>query len=153
MNQEITYIKTLKETSFYRIILIKFENEYCSKPKDMIELYGKINNEIFFIIRRDNWDCYLKELIELGAVISKTHKAGFIKHYGNYDHPLAEFKDALRKDFLKYVPLTRVKTTLNIYRFLGNHEDYSGAFCYYIWDRGIVTEVSKKCIKEQRRSK
>lgn len=149
--QWVTFVKILEENDCYRINLVNFESYYSSR-RELIELYGKAKDEIFFIARKDNWEVYYKELSELGKSFSQEE--GFFKEYGNCDHPLAEFENKLRVEILeKYDMIERVRTTASIYKFWGNHEDYSGMFAYYIWDEDIISEIKERLKREKAKLK
>ena len=130
-----TFKSTIVDKRNYRIDLVEIDS-YWSKPKDMYKLMIKVHGKLIFVIRMEAWDFYLKGLKDKGK--GNIQRKGYFYDYGK-GKPLKEFDDSLR-DF-SYLS---EKSNNGVFIFCGNHEEYSGAFRYYIWDKKLVSEIRKK---------
>ncbi len=130
-----TFIKTLIDKRSYRIDLVNIQS--WGSPHKMYKLMVKVRKKLVFIIRREAWDFYLKDLIAK----AKTHrvKKGFFYDYGKGD-PLKEFEDNDLEDFT----FLSKKGKDGTYVFCGNHKKYSGAFRYHIWSRKLASQIRQK---------
>ena len=130
-----TFKSNIVDKRNYRIDLVEI-NTPMSKTEMMYKLMIKVKGKLVFVIRRTAWDFYLKELKDKGK--SHIQGKGYFYDYGKGE-PLKEFDDSLR-DFT----YLSEKGDNGVFTFCGNHEEYSGAFRYYIWDRKLVSEIRKK---------
>ena len=130
-----TFQKNIVDRRNYRIDLVKIES-YWSKPTDMYKLMIKVHGKLIFVIRKEAWDFYLEELKNKGK--GNIQGKGYFYDYGKGE-PLKELEDSLRD-----ITYLSEKSDNRVFTFCGNHEEYSGAFRYYIWDRKLVSEIRKK---------
>jgi len=123
------FIRTIKETDAYRIDLVELESWGERKP--MHRLILKINDEEVFVRRYDELDVKY----DLPDHIRRIDPSkGYFCLYGK-GHPLDEFSDPLEE-------FTHIsKHTNNVYSFVGNHKEYSGAFYYLVWDKELINKI------------
>lgn len=89
----------------------------------------------------------------------KDHRPekGYWKLYGNSEGPLGEFEE-IEVNGVKYPVELRIITSLsnkchdddmpeNVYSFSGNHERFSGAFNYIIWNEDLKNQVALRLME------
>ena len=163
MSQNILYegeinSKVLVENEFLR--LSEVEYVYWSDHSQMYGLELKVGNKLVHIRRFDkierkydyNHDSISRLMLEcleqskgFYSVYSDKLKANDV-HGDEYGvgNPLGEIDsrvvydkpDELRKDCVIFGQMEN-----GIYSFTGNHEHYSGAFQYYIWNESIIKKI------------
>jgi len=128
-----TFIENLVIEDNFRVDKVLVE-PYWEQPLEMFKLSIKINNNWVFIIRRQ-YDFYVKDLVKLGR--SHSMNKGYFCGYGK-GNPLEELSDKLTS--FSYIE----NSFDNVYKFGGNHVEYSGVFNYYIWDKNIIGAIKEK---------
>jgi hypothetical protein len=127
-----TFLSNVTEEPQYRIDKVKIHS--FGSDTEMFQLRVKINNAWFFVINRE-YDFYLQDLNELGQGHSQSK--GFFCHYGKGDIE-KEVSDELRRDMAYFVHAAN-----GVWKFCGNHEHYSGAFQYYVWDAKLIEKIKE----------
>jgi len=128
-----TFIENIVLKDNYKVDKVLVE-PYWESPSEMFKLSIKINDKWVFIIRR-SYDFYVKDLVKLGE--SHSMDKGYFCHYGK-GNPLEELGDKLTS--FSYIE----NSFDNVYKFGGNHVEYSGVFNYYIWDKNIIGAIKEK---------
>lgn len=138
---EETYLKTLEETDAYRVDSVDVES-FGGKTR-MFKLTLKVDGKEIFV-QRCHYDFELPDLIR-----RIDNSRGFYCNYGK-GYPLDEFADRLRL-FVETPrgrkPFTIIDDYGGVFVFVGNHEEYSGAFRYLIWDKRLAGKVRRKLEK------
>ena len=115
--------------------------------KKMIEFYVLVNGEEIFLRRDEDWGVSIHTLYDLYRGLYKDK--GYIKVYANEDkkNPLDEFDGSTI--ICNYgSPLEKIKE--GVWKFGGNHEEYSGAFYYIIWNEKLAKEIEKRLLENDK---
>lgn len=143
MDVKESFIENIIEKDNFKVDKVLVDS-YWSEPSEMFKLSIKINGKWIFIVRRE-YDFYVKDLIKLGQ--EHNMNKGYFCHYGK-GNPLDEINDKL--EHFSYIE----NSFDNVYKFGGNHVEYSGVFNYYIWDKNIIKTIEEKLpILLEKRSK
>jgi hypothetical protein len=159
-----TNTKVLTENKFLRLSEVDYK--YWSDESKMYGLELKVGEKIVHIRRFDklerkydyNHDPLSRLMLEcldqdkgFYSVYSDKLKPNEVHddQYG-YGNPLDEIDsrvmygkpDQLRKGFITFGKMKN-----GIYQFIGNHENYSGAFMYYIWNESIIKKIKEHLTK------
>jgi hypothetical protein len=127
-----TFIENLVTEPDYKVD--KVNVRVFGDPEPMFKLSIKVHDCWIPIVRKDCYfPSYLNDLKEMGS--KHKQELGVFCHYGN-GKPLEECATELRKDYTHFAELAE-----GIYVFAGNHEHFSSAFQYYVWNRGVIEAI------------
>ncbi len=142
MNIMETQLENLVNKPAYRIDKVNVQfGTYTPEP--MLKLMIKIGDAWVFVERKDIHygpkveAMYLRDLTEMGE--SHKEDSGFFCVYGK-GKPLDELQDQLN-DATHFGLLGE-----GVWTFAGNHEQYSGAFQYWVWDPKLIEQIKNSLL-------
>ena len=136
------FIKTLEETDTYRVDEVNLDYcEFWEKANyHMKKLVLKIDGKEISV-RRYDFVGYEENILQTHIKHINLKRGYFCAYsknvYGEGD-PLDEL---LKGDLEDYTFIEENEDGL--WRFLGNHRTYSGAFMYFLWNKDIVDKITK----------
>lgn len=144
--------KVISETSTFRLLEVTYKSGW--EETSMLRLEVKINDEYVSFMRYEkgkSWEMdHLRRHIEHIDI-----KRGWFSVYGKRDEytgeEYANGSPQEQMDLAKEYPFRNItsidKIGKGIWKFRGNHENYSSSFQYIIWDKKIAQMIKKELPK------